>query len=208
MKFYAVKNGRKVGIFESWDECKAQVDGFSGAIYKSFSKRDEALEFLGAQKEEPRTENYAYVDGSYNIKTKEFSFGAVIFLGEEIKVFSQKFEDAELATMRNVAGEIKGAEFVMKYCAEHDIKNIDIYYDYEGIAAWAKGTWKRNKEGTIAYKTLFDELSKKVTVRFVKVKGHSGDKYNDLADALAKEAVGNDITKKARECIDKFARMG
>ena len=41
MKYYAVKNGRKIGIFETWDECKAQVEGFSGAEYKSFTKKEE-----------------------------------------------------------------------------------------------------------------------------------------------------------------------
>ena len=39
MKFYAVKQGRKTGIFTSWDEAKAQVDGYSGAVYKSFKLR-------------------------------------------------------------------------------------------------------------------------------------------------------------------------
>ena len=46
MKYYAVKNGRKIGIFESWDECKLQVDGFSGAEYKSFTKKEEAKAYL------------------------------------------------------------------------------------------------------------------------------------------------------------------
>ena len=35
-KYYAVKNGRQTGIFESWAECEEQVKGFSGAVYKSF----------------------------------------------------------------------------------------------------------------------------------------------------------------------------
>ncbi len=195
MKYYAVKNGRKIGIFTSWDECRAQVDGFSGAQYKSFLSADMAKEYLaGGLKEctaEPESEHaVAYVDGSYNISTGEFAFGAVIFVGGEMMKFSEKSADGELAAMRNVAGEIKGAEFVISYCAEHGIGAIDIYYDYEGIAAWAEGRWKTNKAGTIAYKKLFDELSSQVSVRFVKVKGHSGDKYNDMADSLAKEAVG------------------
>lgn len=195
MKYYAVKNGRKVGIFESWEECKAQVDGFSGAEYKSFAKEKEAKAYLGIGEQETfdfMAEGLmrAYVDGSYNIKTCEFSFGAVLFYQGEMQTFSQKFEDAELAAMRNVAGEIKGAEFVLKFCAEHKIGAVEIYYDYEGIAAWAEGRWKTNKNGTIAYKKLFDELSKAVAVRFVKVKGHSGDKYNDMADRLAKDALG------------------
>ena len=35
-KYYAVKVGKTPGIYQTWDECKANVDGFSGALYKSF----------------------------------------------------------------------------------------------------------------------------------------------------------------------------
>ena len=193
MKYYAVKNGRKVGIFMSWDECKMQVDGFSGAVYKSFLSKSEAEEFLGIENKAEEVETLgtrAYVDGSYNINTGEFSFGAVLFTGDEMLTFSEKFENSELASMRNVAGEIKGAEFVMRYCVQNGIDSIEIYYDYEGIAAWAEGRWKTNKDGTAEYKRIYDELSKQVSVKFVKVKSHSGDKYNDMADRLAKDAVG------------------
>ena len=30
-KYYAVKKGKKPGIYRSWEECRAQVSGFSGA---------------------------------------------------------------------------------------------------------------------------------------------------------------------------------
>lgn len=46
-KYYAVKIGRKEGIFSSWDECKEQVHGYPGAVYKSFSTLEEAENFLG-----------------------------------------------------------------------------------------------------------------------------------------------------------------
>lgn len=195
MKYYAVKNGRKIGIFTSWDQCRAQVDGYSGAEYKSFPNEKDAKAYLGIgeqasfdfMEENPMR---AYVDGSFNIKTCEFSFGAVLFVNDKILTFSEKFDDSDLVVMRNVAGEIKGAEFVLEYCREHGIGEVEIYYDYEGIAAWAEGRWKTNKSGTIAYKKLFDEISKSVSVTFKKVKGHSGDKYNDMADRLAKDALG------------------
>lgn len=41
-KVYAVRKGRQTGIFNTWPECQAQVTGFSGAEYKSFSTRYEA----------------------------------------------------------------------------------------------------------------------------------------------------------------------
>ncbi len=38
-KVYAVRKGHKVGLFDTWEECKAAVDGFSGAEYKVFPTR-------------------------------------------------------------------------------------------------------------------------------------------------------------------------
>jgi len=191
MKYYAVRNGRNPGIYESWEECKAQVDGFPGAEHKSFTKKDEAICYL-SKEQGPAvvTGTVAYVDGSYNIETCEFSFGAVLFAEDGMHTFSKKFNDPELASMRNVAGEIKGSEFVMRYCLEKGIKEVAIYYDYEGIAAWAQGRWKTNKHGTICYKEFYDAIKDRLKVTFIKVKGHSGDTYNDMADRLAKDALG------------------
>ena len=63
-------------------------------------------------------------------------------------------------------------------------------YDYEGIAKWCTGEWKTKKEGTAAYKRFYDGIKDRLQVRFVKVKGHSNDEYNDMADMLAKSALG------------------
>lgn len=41
-KYYVVWAGRTPGIFSSWADCKSQVDGFSGAKYKSFTSLAEA----------------------------------------------------------------------------------------------------------------------------------------------------------------------
>ncbi len=104
--------------------------------------------------------------------------------------FSKRFSDSDLAEMRNVAGEIKGSEAAMQYCLDHDIESITIYHDYEGIAKWCNGEWAAKKPGTIAYGEFFRKAKEQVEIRFVKVKGHSGDKYNDMADMLAKKALG------------------
>ncbi len=206
-KVYAVKKGRTTGIFGSWEECKAQVDGYTGAQYKSFSSASEAAVFLGwtsdatkpslsENKEEleivPKDDSHiiAYVDGSYNIATGEYGSGAILITSKGEVSLSEKGNDESLASMRNVAGEIKGAEAAMRYAFDNGYKSLTIYHDYEGISKWCQGLWKRNKEGTIAYKEMYDILSKEVNIDFVKVKGHSGDKYNDIADELAKKAAG------------------
>eukprot|EP01080_Neovahlkampfia_damariscottae_P003483 gene3483-6132_t len=45
-KFYAVANGRKIGVFSSWNECEQQVKGFPNAKYKSFLSKIEAHAFV------------------------------------------------------------------------------------------------------------------------------------------------------------------
>jgi ribonuclease HI len=45
-KFYVVWKGRKTGVFSSWEACAAQVDGFTGAQYKSFTSRIAAEQAL------------------------------------------------------------------------------------------------------------------------------------------------------------------
>ena len=35
-KYYTVWKGHHAGVFESWDDCKAQIKNYDGAQYKSF----------------------------------------------------------------------------------------------------------------------------------------------------------------------------
>ena len=197
-KYYAVRAGRKTGVFTTWDECKSAVSGFSGAAYKSFTNKDDALDFVNGsikevknkEEDEKQSEAFAYVDGSYDDTTKSYSYGMVMMHKEEKLHFFKKFEQDDMSDMRNVAGEIEGSMAAMKYCMDHNIKSISIFYDYEGIEKWCNGDWKAKKEGTKRYVKFYEDVSKYVDVDFIKVKGHSGDKYNDLADELAKRALG------------------
>ena len=102
---------------------------------------------------------------------------------------SKPGEREEYAEMRNVAGEILGAVTAMQEAKKRGIKKLTIVHDYQGIASWCTGEWKTNKEGTAAYKAYYDSLQGSMDIQFKKVKGHSGDAYNELADELAKEAV-------------------
>lgn len=63
--FYVVWNGVKPGIYKSWNECKAQVEGYDGAIYKSFSNEEEATKafndnpwnYVGKNAEKKKTQS-------------------------------------------------------------------------------------------------------------------------------------------------------
>ncbi len=205
-KYYAVKKGLTPGVYETWEQCKAMVDGYSGAVYKSFPTMEEAERFVGQNFAEqgsvgqhisgkrpcPFTaegEAVAYVDGSYNVETGEYSCGVVFFAGGEETHLCQKGEDREMASMRNVAGEIMGARLAMEEAVSRGMDRLVIYHDYQGIASWCLGQWRTNKDGTKAYKQYFDSIKNIIEIKFIKVKGHSGDTYNDLADSLARSAL-------------------
>lgn len=55
-KFYAVRAGHHRGVFETWPECQAQVSGYSGAVYKSFSTREDAEAFVAGQNPKQTTD--------------------------------------------------------------------------------------------------------------------------------------------------------
>ncbi len=40
--YYGVKEGRQIGIYNTWSECEEQVKGYSGAVFKKFSNYEDA----------------------------------------------------------------------------------------------------------------------------------------------------------------------
>jgi len=219
VKFYAVRNGIKPGIYKTWAECKDMVHGVSGAEYKSFPTLAEAQAYMArnenmqarkakdenvhvrkakdenmqAGKEEKasaKSSAFSFVDGSFNEVTGVYGYGGFVQYGEKREVISGSGSDAEMASMRNVAGEVLGSMAAIKKAVELGIDALDIYYDYSGIEMWAVGEWKRNKKGTIAYYEYIQSVKDKIKLNFVKVKGHSGVEGNEEADMLAKKAVG------------------
>lgn len=191
-KYYTVKVGRETGIFESWEECQKQIINFSGAVYKKFTDLKAAKDFLNTKEEENSSDDlsglHAYVDGSFSNLLQETGYGAVILYNGEIKHTisgkSKKYID-----MRNVAGELFATGMAAKWALDNGYKEITIHHDYTGISAWAKGEWKTKQEGTINYKNYIESLKEQIEIKFIKVKSHSGDLYNDMADELAKKAI-------------------
>jgi len=226
-KYYAVAKGKTPGIYFTWDDCKAQIDHFSGAVYKGFATLEEAEAFIelaaggypkkaqqltmddldtetdkesvasvmsSAKESAPAvTEGkhlVAYVDGSYEHSMRRYAYGCVIVFDDHTVDLNGSGNDEALVSMRNVAGEILGSQCAIDWAIENQYESVTIYYDYEGIEKWALGIWKANKEGTKAYKAFVEERMSKIQIRFQKVAAHTGVKYNEMADQLAKAALG------------------
>jgi len=255
-KYYAVRKGLNVGIYRTWEECKKQVVGYQGVEFKCFPTLVEAENFMKGElnsklnnhtlhetkikddmvgenllsknppltgipttvsrksssppistsslsselkelsveetgQEKQNNKVVAYIDGGYNNQTKEYSYGVVLFHKGKEYHFNEKFDNVSFQTMRNVAGKIEGSKKAISFCAENAVKFLDMYYDFEGIAKWARGEWHTNKPGTIAYKNFYDDMIQKhqLRVNFIKVETHSNNNYSDLANPLAKEVV-------------------
>lgn len=190
-KYYAVKTQEGTAIFTSWDECSEFIKGKKKLSYKAFKTLEEANDFIS---EEQKNIDYkiptAYIDGSFDSKTGCYSFGGVLIIDGKVYSFNKKYEADEFSSARNVAGEIKGAGFIIQYCINHGVKDLVIYYDYEGIEKWYSKEWKASSLIAISYVNFLDSIKGKINLKFVKVKSHSNDFYNDKADLLAKEALG------------------
>ena len=193
-KFYAVKKGKKTGIFSTWDECKEQVTGFKGAVYKSFKTLSEAEAFL--ERNEEKIENieevdgvYAYIDGSFDRINGIYGSGVVIVDGDKKHEYKHAGNREDYAQLHNVAGELEAAKFVMWYAVDKKIKEITLFYDYQGIEAWAVGDWQANLPYTQDYVKFYNKVKSVVKVNFVKVKAHTGVELNEVVDKLAKDAI-------------------
>jgi ribonuclease HI len=68
MKYYAVKVGRKIGIYYSWADCKEQTDKYPKAVFKSFTDINEANSFINGIeiKTDVKVKNDNYIKNSIN----------------------------------------------------------------------------------------------------------------------------------------------
>lgn len=200
-KIYAVKKGLITGLFENWDECKAAVDGYSGAEYKSFKTREEACAYLGMEvtgAEEEVPDEFpkeadalvTYVDGSYEHSLLKYAFGCVFLLPDK-RILTEKGSgnNPDSAKLRNVTGEMLGAMFAVKWALKNGFRKIEIRYDYEGVEKWVTGAWKSKTELTRKYAETMRNWSSKIAISFTKVAAHTNVYFNEMADELAKSAL-------------------
>lgn len=204
-KYYAVKTGKVPGIFESWDECKASVDGFPKAKYKGFATIEEARVYLGDDsvgvnisagsgvvtvQTAPSQRLTVYVDGSYHDGLKKYAFGCVFLVKPgEIRLAYGNGDNPQSLAQRNVTGEMLGAMYAVRTAMVNGYGEIEICYDYEGIEKWVTGEWKSKTELTQKYTASMRKWGQDIGIFFTKVAAHSNVAYNELADETAKRGL-------------------
>ena len=150
-----------------------------------------------------------YVDGSYiNGAT---GYGLVILKdGRAVEELFGQVADTAASGTRQVAGELIAVEEALRWCQKNDVKEVSIYYDYLGIEKWATGAWKANQPLTQSYGKFVRASG--IRIRWHKVASHTGNRWNDRADKLAKKgalsAVAQaDESERNVELLDKKDRF-
>lgn len=202
-----------------WSEVEALVKGRS-AEYKGFSTLADAEAYIDKPKlfkaenadflslPENKDILFCFSDGSFSEDLGNYSFGLAC-INQDAVVHLQNGigNNASMVEVRQVAGEMKGAMSALLYAKKQGWEKVVILYDYLGIAHHATGEWKRKTESARIYynwmQTFFIENAN-MQVIFQKVDAHTGFEYNELADILAKKALGIDPLPKQRKIAEKF----
>lgn len=195
MSYYAVKNGKKPGIYRDWKTTELQVKGFPGAIYKKFSTQKEAESFLNdessSETEQEEGKIVAYTDGSCSSEQGGYAF--LIITDEEIDEHYGKVPNApctnNIAELYAIYRCLK--KLIKMGYSEAEIRP-DSRYAMDSVTSyikkWKKNGWRTTNGEPVKNQDLIkkiDVLLQEIKVVFVHVKAHGSDKYNERVDELA-----------------------
>ena len=184
-KFYAVKSENEKKIVTTWAECEKLTHGVKGVLFKSFGSREEAAAWLDGMEVPPPDGLRIFVDGSFSPGFARSGWAFVV-TEDDKEIARGSGITAFEAESRNIDGEVMASFQAMKWLDAHDKTGV-ICHDYEGIARWAKGEWQAKSNIAKMYVAAAKPFLHRV--QFEKVAAHTGVKWNELVDKLAKEAI-------------------
>ena len=145
-KYYVVWKGIQPGIYHSWTDCKKQIDGFEGAMYKSFESAEVAHE---AYQDNPW--NYMGKNNKLSVKrlTKKGLItnslavdaacsgnpGDMEYRGVDVASGQQVFHAGPFSMSTNNIGEFLAIVHGLAYLKQHK-KDIPIYSDSQNAISW------------------------------------------------------------------------
>ena len=158
-KYYTVWQGRKTGVFDSWEECEKQIKGFQDAQYKSFPSKEMAKQaFLGSYEDykgkDPRVlaysgvekelygmpiEDSVAVDAAYSSATGKMEYQGVYTKTKERLFYNGPFEDATIN-----AGEFLAIVHALAMLQKKN-SNIPVYSDSTIAISWVKNKKAKTK---------------------------------------------------------------
>ena len=193
--FYAVKNGRVKNIYDNWESCKQQVQGFKGAQFKKFKTKQEAIDYMNDIVEDYINDKiYVYCDGSciHNGKPNAKA-GIGIYFGENDP---RNVSEAINGHSNNVA-ELTAMIRVYNYVKKDITIVSDSKYALHCVKEYGKkqekDSWKNNIPNEDLVKQLY-ETYKHTNIQFMHVYAHTNKKDihsigNAMADKLAYDAI-------------------
>jgi len=210
MPYYVVHKGINPGIYNTWDECKQNVQKFKGAIYKKFSDIFEARYFLKngnceiKEYDTFKKNDYisVYTDGSLIKKQNTKYCGYGVYIPHNNYKYSEKMINNNSTINRaELNAIIHSIEYLKK---EYPKYEIHIYTDSMYCIYMLTGTAKRyqknnfKKDGSdVKNKDLIIRLLdiiKDIKIKPIKIKAHTNlndthSKCNQIVDELAKKAA-------------------
>ena len=131
-----------------------------------------------------------YTDGACSGNPGKGGWGAVLIYGKSEKQMSG-INELTTNNQMELTAVIEGLKALKEPCkvtVYSDSAYVVNAFQQDWITGWVQNNWRNSKKEPVANKELWEELinlTKLHNVEFVKVKGHAGNKYNEICDKLA-----------------------
>jgi len=135
-----------------------------------------------------------YTDGACSGNPGPGGWAAIILINNEVK---DMFSGSEKNTTNNQMELLAPIKAIQKFKKKSEISIFtDSTYVKNGITIWIKqwekNGWKTSSKKPVKNKELWKKLknlSSKHSIKWIWVKSHAQDKYNNLVDELAQRAI-------------------
>lgn len=174
-KWYVVWRGRTPGVFSDWDNCAAQVQGFAGAQYKSFTSQAEAeaayrgrySSYVTKKTDKPKPQPVATTTNGTGPLPDSVAVdaacsgvpGPVEYRGVDIATGEEFFREGPFPDGTNNIGEFLAIVHGLQLLTKQG-KNVPLYSDSRNALGWVKaGKCRTQHTKTAANAELFRRIA-------------------------------------------------